>query len=124
MTEQSQSPPDAEERHPEILRYRQLFDRLNVLSSLSMRKVFGDNSKDPRLPFLGTLETARAVARAELNAFTRLMLEHLGVEQAVWLKVMNEEMAQETARLQQELGVAGYSDDGEPILGEVADEPA
>lgn len=118
MTEQNS--PESEE----ILRYRQVFDRLNVLSALSMKKVFGDNSKDPRLPFLGTLETARAVARAELNAFTRLMIEHLGVEQAVWLRVMNEEMSEELQRMQRELGVVGYTDEGAPIMGEVAGEPA
>ncbi|MFQ5874774.1 MAG: hypothetical protein ACE5JL_13405, partial [Dehalococcoidia bacterium] len=53
-----------------------------------------------------------------LNALVRLLTERLGVEPQVWLRYMNEELAEQVGRLEKERRVVGYDEEGNPVREE------
>ena len=94
----------------EVERYQALYDRVCRVSAIGVGKLFA--TQDPRVQFIRGLEDGRVTARVELNALTRLLTEHLGVDPEVWLRCLNEELEAELRRLEQDVGVAGVGEQG------------
>jgi hypothetical protein len=101
----------------EVARYQELYDRVCRVSALGVGRLFA--TRDPRVQFIRGLEDGRVLSRVELNALTRLLTDHLGVDPEVWLRYLNEELEAELQRMEKENGVAGYDDQGNPVLGGV-----
>jgi hypothetical protein len=99
----------------EVARYQRLYDRVCKVSALEVGRLFA--TRDPRVQFIRSLEDGRVLSRVELNALTRLLTDHLGVDPEVWLRYLNEELEAELRRLEQDNGVSGYDEQGNPLLG-------
>ena len=99
----------------EVARYQRLYDRVCKVSALEVGRLFA--TRDPRVQFIRSLEDGRVQTRVELNALTRLLTDRLGVDPEVWLRYLNEELETELQRLEQDNGVAGYDEQGNPVLG-------
>ncbi len=86
-------------------RYRAMHEQLTALVGRLVSVKFGTQHRlDQRPPFLVDLEVGRIDARVELNALTRILVDVLHVPSEVWVQYLDEELAAELARLQQELG--------------------
>ena len=99
----------------EVARYQKLYERVCKVSALEVGRLFA--TRDPRVQFIRSLEDGRVLSRVELNALTRLLTDHMGVDPEVWLRYLNEELETEIRRLEQDNGVSGYDDQGNPVLG-------
>lgn len=99
----------------EVARYQQLYDRVCKVSALEVGRLFA--TRDPRVQFIRGLEDGRVLSRVELNALARLLTDHLGVDPEVWLRYLNEELETELRRLEEDNGVSGYDEQGNPVLG-------
>ena len=96
---------DDNETASEVERYHALYDRVCRASAAGVGRLFA--SQDPRVQFIRGLEDGRVTARVELNALTRLLTEHLGVNPEVWLRCLNEELEAELGRLERDAGEQG-----------------
>ena len=99
----------------QVARYQELYERVCRVSALGVARLFA--TQDPRVQFIRGLEDGRVLSRVELNALTRLLTDHLGVDPEVWLRYLNEELEAELKRLEEETGVTAYDDKGNPLLG-------
>ncbi len=119
MTEEETRDPQEEEARDPQAEYSELYARLGALTALEMLNTFGkalDGPTDARSSFLKGLEMGRAVARAEMTALTRVMIEALGVDQDLWMRYVNQELQHAIEQLQTDLGVAGYDEEGNPLV--------
>jgi len=98
-------------------RFRALNQKVGLLAELGLKESLARPPAE-RMAFLQSLEEARALHRAELNALTRVVTEYLGVDSAVWLKTLNEEVEIEVERLEKELHVAGWDKTGNPVVAQ------
>lgn len=101
-----------------LTRYHNAYERMRRLSVMRLQ---GHVSDDPshRLKFLTDIENGRVMARVELNAFSRILTEVLGVESTVVMRYFNEELEAQLSQLEEELNVVAYDEKGNPVLGEV-----
>ncbi len=100
-----------------LARAQALHERVHQLTTLAVTKVFGQ-ADDDRVPFLGVLEDARIIHRAELNALTHAVLTLLGEEgKVIYLGYLIEELDLELKALEEQIGVTGYDGEGNPVLG-------
>ncbi|KKN39345.1 hypothetical protein LCGC14_0744500 [marine sediment metagenome] len=100
----------------EATRCREMYERLGRLTIMRLQDHV---SEDPsrRLKFLTDIENGRVLARVELNAFSRILTEVLGVEGKVFLRYLSEELEAEINRLVEELQVKGWDGLGNPVRG-------
>lgn len=118
MTEETRDDQEEETRDPQA-EYSGLYARLGALTALEMLNTFGkslDGPTDARANFLKGLEMGRAVARAEMTALTRVLIDVLQVDSALWMRFVNQELQHAIEAMQEELGVAGYDEEGNPLV--------
>ena len=88
--------------------YSQMHARMKELAAGLVGKSFGSQRVgDPRPTFLIDLEVGRITARAEMNAYMRLLVEHLEIPKATVVAYINEELGIELKRFEEELGDTG-----------------
>jgi len=101
----------------EVTRYDELRGKVARLTTvaLTLPKM---TRAEARVAFMRDLEAGRALARAELNALTRALIEKLGVPAEEWMGYLNQELEAEVQRLEQECGVSGYDEQGNPVFAQ------
>lgn len=120
MSQEETRDQEEETRDPQA-EYYELYHRLSMLTSHTIRKTGGSSPEgDPRTAFIKSLEMGRATARAELNALAKVLLEVLQVDRALWMRYLNQQIQFEIEALQTELGVTGYDDAGNAVFAEAA----
>lgn len=104
-----------EKLNSELARYNEMQGKVTRLTAvaLTLPKM---TRAEARLTFMRDLEAGRALARAEINALTRALVEKLGVPPEEWMDYLNQELEASVKILEAECGVSGYDDQGNPIF--------
>ncbi|MBA7686772.1 hypothetical protein ES703_95230 [subsurface metagenome] len=95
--------------------YKQLVQRLTFLARCNVRQFMGTRPEgDPRVDYLAGLEGFKHLVNSQLSGIIRILTMMLGDKKQEFLKIMEEELGNELKSMEEELGVTGWTDDGQP----------
>jgi hypothetical protein len=115
--ETKKAPPDPAELQDLLNGYMDMASKIQQLSRLSIREFLGTRpDNDPRVHYLSELETFRHLANVNLTVVMELTIKALGITQADYLKIQNQKLAELLTELQNNLGVTGWDEVGQPLL--------
>ena len=95
--------------------YKQLVQRLTFLSRFNVRQFMGTRQEgDPRVDYLTGLEGFKNLANSQLSGIIRILTMMLGDKKQEFLKIMEEELGNQLKSMEEDIGVVGWTDTGEP----------
>jgi len=95
--------------------YKQQVQRLYWLSKFNVRQFLGTRQDgDPRVDYLAGLEGFKNLANSQLSSIIGILTMMLGDKKQEFLKVMEEELANQIKAMEEDIGVVGWTDNGEP----------
>ena len=95
--------------------YKQLVQRLTFLSRFNVRQFMGTRQEgDPRVDYLVGLEGFKNLANSQLSGIIRILTMMLGDKKQEFLKIMEEELGNQLKSMEEDIGVVGWTDTGEP----------
>ena len=96
-------------------RYKQLVERLTILSRFNVRQFMGTRQEgDPRVDYLAGLEGFKNLVNAQLSGIIRILNMMLGEKKQEFLKIMEEELANQLKVMEEEVGIIGWMAEGQP----------
>lgn len=101
--------------------YRNMVQRLQVLSRLAVRQLIGTRANDdPQAEYVAGLEAFKNLANVHLEVIMELAIKKLGISKDDFLKLQGEQLANQIKAMEQDLCVTGWDDNGNPIFDLVA----
>jgi len=95
--------------------YKQLVQRLTFLSRFNVRQFMGTREEgDPRVDYLAGLEGFKHLVNSQLSGIIRVLTMMLADKKQEFLNIMEEELVNELKSMEEELGVTGWTEDGQP----------
>ena len=95
--------------------YKQLVQRLTFLSRFNVRQFMGTREEgDPRVDYLAGLEGFKHLVNSQLSGIIRVLTMMLVDKKQEFLKIMEEELGNELKSMEEELGVTGWTEEGQP----------
>ena len=95
--------------------YKQMIQRLYFVSRFNVRQFLGTRPEgDPRVEYLTVLEEFKNLANAQIAGVVRAMTMMLGDKKQEFMKIMEEELGNEIKSMEEELGVIGWTEEGQP----------
>jgi len=112
-----QSEKEKQEKENEAYKenYKRMIQRLYFVSRFNIRQFLGTRPEgDPRVEYLTVLEGFKNLANAQIQAIIRALTMLLGDKKQEFLNIMAEEMANQLKVMEEEVGITGWTDDGQP----------
>ncbi len=98
-----------------IENYKQQVQRLTFLARFNVRQFLGTRPEgDPRVDYLAGLEGFKNLVNSQLSGIIRILTMMLGDKKQEFMKIMEEELGNELKSMEEELGVTGWTDEGQP----------
>ena len=95
--------------------YKQLVERLYWMSRFNVKQFMGTREEgDPRVGYLAGLESFKNLANAQISGIVRVLTMMLGDRKPEFLKIMEEELANQIKAMEEDVGVTEWADDGTP----------
>jgi len=95
--------------------YKRMIQRLYFVSRFNIRQFLGTRPEgDPRVEYLTVLEGFKNLANAQIQAMVRALTMLLGDKKQEFLNIMAEEMANQLKVMEEEVGITGWTDEGQP----------
>ena len=102
--------------------YKKLVERLYWLSTFNVRQFMGTREEgDPRDPhgpvrvnYLAGLESFKNLANAQISGIVRVLTMLLGDKKPEFLKIMEEELANQIKAMEEDVGITEWANDGTP----------
>ncbi|MBA7690677.1 hypothetical protein ES703_99208 [subsurface metagenome] len=110
---------DEEKRQQENEAYKENYEkqirRLYFLSRFNSRQFLGTRTEgDPRVEYLAALESFKNLANAQIAGVVRALTMLLGDKKQEFLDIMAEELANQVKSMEEDIGVVGWTDEGQP----------
>ena len=103
------------ENQAHMEKYKELVQRLTFLSRFNVRQFMGSRQEgDPRVEYLAGLEEFKNLVNSQLSGIIRILTMMLGDKKQEFMKIMEEELGNELKSMEEELGVTGWTDEGQP----------
>lgn len=101
-----------EQNEAYIENYKQLVQRLSQLSQFNVRQFMGSRAEgDPRVNYLAGLESFKNLANAQLSGIVRILTMMLGEKKQEFMKIMQEELANQVSEMEADIGVTGWTEE-------------
>jgi len=111
----SEKEKQEKENEAYLEKYRQLVQRLTFLSRFNVRQFMGTRKEgDPRVDYLAGLEGFKNLVNSQLSGIIRILTMMLGDKKQEFLKIMEEELVTQLKSMEEDIGVVGWTDTGEP----------
>lgn len=95
--------------------YKKQIQRLMFLSRFNIRQFLGTRQEgDPRVEYLADIERFKNLANAQLAGIIRVLTMMLGDKKQEFLDIMAEELANQLKMMEEEVGITGWAEDGQP----------
>ena len=95
--------------------YKQMIQRLMFISRFNVRQFLGTRPEgDPRVEYLTALESFKNLANCQITGIVRVLTMMLGDKKQEFLDIMAEELANQLKVMEDEVGISGWTDTGEP----------
>ena len=95
--------------------YKKQIQHLYFLSRFNCRQFLGTRSEgDPRVEYLTALESFKNLANAQIAGVVRAVTMMLGDKKQEFLDIMAEELANQLKMMEDEVGITGWTDEGQP----------
>lgn len=89
--------------------------RLYTLSRFNVRQFLGTRPEgDPRVEYLADLERFKNLVNAQISGIIRILTMMLGEKKAEFMKIMEEELANQLKAMEEDVGVVDWGEDGLP----------
>jgi len=103
------------ENQARMEKYKELVQRLTFLSRFNVRQFMGSREEgDPRVEYLARLEEFKNLVNSQLSGIIRILTMMLGDRKPAFLNIMEEELANQLKVMEEELGVTGWTAEGQP----------
>lgn len=97
--------------------YKKQAERLYFLSKFNVRQFLGTREEgDPRVSYMAGLEAFKNLANAQLGGIVRILTIMLGDRKSEFHKIMAEELGNHVKSMEEEVGVASWTEEGKPIF--------
>ena len=104
-----------QENEAYVERYKQMVERLTILSRFNVRQFLGTRPEgDPRVDYLAGLEGFKNLVNPQLSGIIRVLTMMLGDKRQEFLKIMEEELANQIKVMEEEVGITGWTAEGQP----------
>jgi len=104
-----------QENEAYVERYKQLVERLTILSRFNVRQFLGTRPEgDPRVDYLAGLESFKNLVNAQLSGIIRVLTMMLGDKKQEFLKIMEDELINQLKVMEEEVGITGWTAEGQP----------
>jgi len=98
-----------------LANYRQMVERLSFLSKFNVRQFMGTREEgDPRVTYLASLESFKNLVNSQLSGIIRILTMMLGEKKQEFLKIMEEELANQLKVMEDDVGITGWTEEGQP----------
>lgn len=114
MTKKSKA--EEEKKNEEYLEnYKKQIQRLMTMSTFNVRQFMGTRQEgDPRVNYLAGLETFKNIVNSQLSGIVRVLTMMLGDRKQAFMKIMEEELANQIKTMESDIGIVGWNEDGTP----------